>query len=79
MPDAVGEDHHLEALVRLRIADDAHEGRQARAGAEQVQPLARQQVVEDQRAGRLAADEDRIPGRMCCRREVSGPFGTLML
>ena len=46
----------LEALVGFWVLDDADEGRQARAGGQQVQVLAGAQVVEHQRAHRLAAD-----------------------
>jgi hypothetical protein len=60
--DAVGEDDRLEPFVRFRIADQAHERRQARAATQQVKPLAGPEVIEDQRSGRLAAHEDRIAG-----------------
>src|SRR5947209_9832430 len=50
----------FEALVGLGIADDAHEWREAGAGAEKVKIAAVEQVVEDERAGRLAADNNGI-------------------
>ncbi len=50
----------FEALVGFRVLDDTHEWRQARAGAEQVKMLARQQVVEHQCSGWLAADHDLV-------------------
>ncbi len=57
---AVDQHHLFIALISLRIADDAHEGREAGAGGQQVKPLAGQQVVGDQRAGWLAADDDGV-------------------
>src|SRR5581483_608567 len=58
---AVDEDDVLEALVKLRVLDEAHEGRRACPRTEQVQPLARLQVVQQQGARGLAADQDLIP------------------
>src|SRR5690348_9943277 len=57
---AVHEDHLLEALVNLRILDEGHEGRGPGTGRQHVQPLARLQVVQHQRTGGLAADQDFI-------------------
>ena len=54
---AVHEDHLLEAVVGVGVADDAHERREAGAGCEQEQVLRREQVGQHQRAGRLAADQ----------------------
>src|SRR5690606_35404982 len=42
----VGQDHLVEALVGFRVLDDADEGRQTGAGAQQVQVAARQHVVQ---------------------------------
>src|SRR5690606_24500169 len=39
-------------------ANDAHEGREARSGSEQIKIPAGPQIGDDQRAGRLAPDED---------------------
>src|SRR5688572_1522448 len=52
--------HALVALVDLRILDQAQERREAGAGAEQIEVLPGQQVVEQQRAGRLAPDQDPV-------------------
>ena len=50
--------HHLfEALIGFRVADDAHERCQAGAGGQQIKPSAGQQVVDQQRAGGLAAHQ----------------------
>ena len=57
LPHAVHQHHLLELLVGGRITDDAHEGRQSGAGGQHVKPLAGQQVVNDQRACGLAADD----------------------
>ena len=57
---AVHQDHFLEALVGFRVLDDTHERCQASAGAQQVQVLARVQVVEYQGTGRLLADDDLV-------------------
>ena len=57
---AVNEHDALEAVIDLRILDQAQEGREAGAGAEQIEMLAGQEIVEQQRAGRLAADDDGI-------------------
>src|SRR5690606_28225890 len=57
---AVYQDDLLVGLVDLGILDDAHEGRQASARAQQVQVLARQQVFRHQGAGGLGADQDAI-------------------
>jgi len=62
LANAVHQDHRVELLVGVRVADDAHEGRQPGAGRKQVEPLAGQQVVDDQGAGGLVADDDRVAG-----------------
>ena len=59
-PRRMGEDDLIIPLIGFRVLDHAHERRQARTGAEQIEVLAGQQIVQDQRAGRLAADHDRI-------------------
>ncbi len=60
LPAAVDEHDLFEALVGFRVLDDRQEGREAGAGPEEVEILARQQVVEHQRTGGLLADDDRI-------------------
>jgi hypothetical protein len=50
----------LETLVSLGVADDAHEGRKTRAGGKQIEPRARREIVEHQRANRLLADQDAV-------------------
>ena len=57
---AVNDDHLVEPLVGFGVLDDAEERREPRAGAEQIEMLARRQIVEDERAGRLAAHHDGI-------------------
>ena len=48
------------ALIDVGVLDQARERREARSGRQQQQTLARNQIVGDQRAGRLAADQDRV-------------------
>ena len=50
----------LVALVDVRVLDQARERRKPGAGREQQQPFARDKVIGDQRAGRLAPDQDGI-------------------
>uniref|UniRef100_A0A0R3QHZ1 4Fe-4S Mo/W bis-MGD-type domain-containing protein n=1 Tax=Brugia timori TaxID=42155 RepID=A0A0R3QHZ1_9BILA len=50
----------IELLVGLGVADHAHERCQAGTGAEQVEALAGQRVVDEQRAGGLAAHDDGV-------------------
>jgi hypothetical protein len=59
---AMDEDDLLEALVGFRVVDQAHEGRQAGAGGEHEEALAGLQVAQDQRAGRLLADQQLVAG-----------------
>ncbi len=54
---AMHDDDALEALVDLGILDQAEPGREAGAGAEQIEVAAFAQIVDQQRAGRLAADQ----------------------
>src|SRR3546814_1439745 len=56
----VREDDLVELLVDFRLADQAGEGRDAGAGRQHVQALARGQRVEHQRAGRLAAEQQAV-------------------
>ncbi len=60
LPAAVHEHDLLEAVVDVRILDQARERRKARSGRQQQQAGAGQQIVGDQRAGRLAADQNGI-------------------
>jgi hypothetical protein len=56
--------HHLfETLVSLGVLDQADERREAGTGGQQVEVLARSQVAQHQRAGRLAADDDLVTDR----------------
>ena len=57
---AMDEHDGLVTLVDIRVLDQAGERREAGAGREQQQALAREQVAGDQRAGRLAADQDDV-------------------
>ncbi len=50
----------LEAIVDVGVLDQARERRQARSGRQQQQALAGDQIVGNQRAGRLAPDQDGI-------------------
>jgi hypothetical protein len=56
----VHQDHFLELFIGLGVADHAHERRQARAGGQHVQALGWQQVVDQQGAGGLLADDDGV-------------------
>ncbi len=50
----------LKSLVHVGILDQARERRQTCSGRQQQQAFARDQVVGDQGAGRLAPDQDGI-------------------
>src|SRR6516162_1432296 len=67
----------IEALVDIRVLDQAREWRKPGAGREQQQPLAGKQIVGDQRAGRLAPDQDDVafPDLLQVRRQR--PVGDL--
>src|SRR3546814_15601841 len=54
------DDDRVEALVDIGIAREAEEWREPGAGREHEQPPAGGQRVGDERAGRLAAEIDRI-------------------
>ncbi len=62
VPAAMHEHHLLVALIGLGIADDGEEGRKARTRAPQIEHAPGRQVVEDERAGGLAPDEDPVAG-----------------
>ena len=57
---AMHHDHALEALIDLGVLDQAQPGGEAGAGAEQEQIAALAQIVDQQRAGRLAADQNLV-------------------
>ena len=57
---AVSQDHLVVLLVGFRVLDDADKRRQTGTGAEQIQVAARDQVIQHQRAGGLAADHDLV-------------------
>lgn len=50
----------FKLLVHVRVLDQAREGGEAGARREQHQPLAGNEVVGDERAGRLAANQDGV-------------------
>jgi hypothetical protein len=58
--NAVHDHHLLELLVRLRVADDAHERRETRTRAQQEQALTRHQRGQHERTCRLLAHEDGV-------------------
>src|ERR1700704_5479298 len=60
LPAAVNENDGFKSLVHLGILDQARERRQTCSGRQQQQTLARDQIVGNQRAGRLAPDQDSI-------------------
>ncbi len=60
MTHAVRQHDPVETLIRMRVADDAHERRQPRAGAEQIEMFSRLEIVQHQGAGGLARDDQRI-------------------
>ncbi len=76
--DAVGDDDALEPLVGLRVLDDAEERREAGAGAEQEQGAAGRRLSITSVPVGLRPTSTSSPSFRCCRREVSGPSGTLI-
>ena len=50
----------LESLIGLWVLDHAQEWRQAGTGADQIEIATVFQVVDDQRPGCLAADDDLV-------------------
>ena len=74
---AVHQHDLLEALISLRVADDAHERRQAGSCGQQVQAFAGQQVVNHQRAGRFAADDDLVANLHVLQARGQGAVGHL--
>src|SRR6516164_131815 len=67
----------IEALVDIRVLDQAREWRKPGAGREQQQPLAGKQIAGDQRTGRLAPDQNGValPDLLQVRRQR--PVGDL--
>ena len=58
---ATVQQHHLfKALVRLRVLDHAQERREPGTGADQIEIAAVLEIVDHQRSGRLAADDDLV-------------------
>ncbi len=57
---AVQQHHLFKALIGFRVLDHAQERRKPSAGADQVEIAAVFQIVDDKRAGRLAADDDLV-------------------
>src|SRR5579863_6637004 len=74
---AMHENDALEARVGLRIRYHAHERRGAGAGAEQVQPFAGLQILQQQGAGGLAADEHLIARAYLLQARGQGTVGHL--
>ena len=50
----------LEAVIGLGVLDHAEERRQPRAGADEIEVAAVLEIVDHERAGRLAADDDLV-------------------
>jgi len=73
----VHDDDAFEALVGLGILDDAQEGREAGSGAKQEEIAPLPQVVDQQRAGRLAADDDGIADLQVLEAGGQRPIGDL--
>src|SRR5882757_6375031 len=57
---AVQQDHLFETLVGLGVLDHTEERREPGAGADQIEIAAILEIVDHQRAGRLAADQDLV-------------------
>ncbi len=66
-----------EAGIGLRIARHAQPGGQARARADQEQPLAAGQGVQDQGAGGLLAHQHCVPGHDLLQPRGQGTVGDL--
>lgn len=58
--DTMDEDNVFEPFIDFRVLNDAHERRGTRTRAQQIEPLAGLQIVQDERPRRLAADQNRI-------------------
>ena len=64
----------LVALIHIRVLDDADKRRQPGAGAQQIQRLARPQIVLNQRARRLAAHQNVIARRQLLQMRGQRPI-----
>ncbi len=58
----VGEDDLLELLEGLRVADEARKRRDTRARRKHIEPAARHERIQHQRARRLFAHQHLVPG-----------------
>ena len=74
---AVDQNHLVEGFVGGRVADDAHERGQAGAGRQQIQAFAGQQVVNQQGAGGLFADDDAVADLDVLQARRQRAFGHL--
>ena len=66
-----------EALVDFRVLDEAHEGRRAGAGGDEVQPPPGAQVGQQQGAGRLGAHQYLVAGVHVLQARGEGPVRDL--
>ena len=57
---SVNENYLLEALIDLRVLENAHERGNARSGAEEIQVLAGLKIVEQECPGGLLAHQNRV-------------------
>ena len=78
MPAAMHQHHVLEALVRFGVADDAQERREPGAGAEQIEVRPGSRLSTTSVPVGLRPTRTGSSTLTCCRREVSGPSGTLI-
>lgn len=76
-PAGMRQDHLLISCVRLGLADEAGEGRDAGAGREQEEPSPWRECVEHQRAGGLAAKQDFVAGLNGLQAAGQRPVGDL--
>src|SRR5665213_2422424 len=60
LPATMHQHDGLEAVIDVRVLDQARERRETRSGRQQQQALARDQIVGNQGAGRLAPDQDGV-------------------
>ena len=67
----------FKSLVYFRVLDQARERRKARSGRQQQQAPAGDQIVGDQRAGRLAPDQDGIALPDLLKPGCQRPIGDL--
>ena len=77
LPAAVHQHDGFKPLVHVGVLDQARERRQPRAGRQQQQALARNQIVGDQRAGRLAPDQDGVAFPDLLKPRGQRPVGDL--